>query len=95
MTRPIPHVLRYWYIERINTKIFLDYQPKAYANEIVLFRGDVEENGVFSDPLRGWARIASGGIEVIEISGAHHNSLVEEKTLGEQLVLQLRKAQKQ
>ena len=90
--QPIPHFLRHWYIEQQNLKIFLDYMPKPYSGEIILFRCDIEQDGVSKDPLLGWSGIAEGPFKITNIPG-RHESFIEEEEVGLQLASQLKAAQ--
>ena len=81
---PISHDLRYWFIERANRAALLKYEPKPYDGRIHLIRGSLHESGVYSDPERGWAGLASGGVSVIAVEGAHE-TLVEVPELGQRL----------
>ena len=52
------------------------YTPRPYPGRVVLFRAKVQPGG-FDDPLLGWGGLASGGIEVHEIPGAHVSIMAE------------------
>lgn len=88
---PIPHNIRYWYIEQVNIRALLNYTPKFYDGEITIITGSIEENGVFNDPKRGWENVALGGIKVFNIAG-EHEKLVEKTELS-QIVSNLLKEQ--
>ena len=88
---PIPHNIRYWYIEQVNIRALLIYTPQLYDGEITIITGSLEENGVFSDPKRGWEGVVLDGIKVYSIAG-EHEKLVEKTELS-QIVSNLLKEQ--
>lgn len=73
---------------RIRNRFFLyntfwaekEYRPRPYAGRLVIFRA----KGLYHDPLLGWGKLVTGGIEVHEIPGAHrdHRNIVEEPAVG-------------
>jgi amino acid adenylation domain-containing protein len=51
------------------------YRPQPYAGRVTLFR--VQALALFSahDPAMGWGKLATGGVEVRIVAGAHYNML--------------------
>lgn len=91
LKRPIPHHLRYKYLEKINLRACADYCPERFNGCITLFRA-WNENGTNNyDPKFGWDGLATA-IRVIEIPGEHY-SFVEEEEVGKQLKATLFEAQ--
>ena len=90
--KPLPHFLRYWYIEKRNLEIMAKYVPKSYNGEIILFRASDKKDDKNFDPINGWDGMATNGIRVIEVPGSHIN-IVEQPLLGEKLSLSLREVQ--
>ena len=89
---PIPHELRFWYIEQLNYTAMANYTYSIFQGEITLLKGSDEEGGIWSDPHRGWQGMATDGLKIYEIPG-HHDTLVEEPLLGQRLAECLRNAQ--
>ncbi len=89
---PLPHDLRFWFIEKMNYIAMGNYEYSVFNGEITLLKGTDEEGGLWSDPLRGWKDMATEGLEIHEIPG-HHDTLVEEPLLGRQLAQCLEQAQ--
>jgi acetoacetyl-CoA synthetase len=53
------------------------YQPRPYhAGPVVYVRATVPQKGR-GDPLPLWRRVARGGLVIAEVSGGHHEILVE------------------
>jgi acyl transferase domain-containing protein/thioesterase domain-containing protein len=90
--RPIPHDLRYSYLQRINLKTWYSCRPETYSGCITLFRAynDAEKNNY--DPKHGWDGLAAE-IEVIEIPG-DHETFIEVPEVGEKFKEMLLQAQK-
>lgn len=78
---PLPHGLRFWYLENCHFRALRSYHCRSYDGRLTLIRGDLEPEGWFSDPQRGWAGVASEGLEVIAVPGDHSN-LIEQPQLG-------------
>jgi hypothetical protein len=53
------------------------YVPQVYPGKITLFRAD-QVLGIYPDPLLGWAGLGAGGLEIHEVSGSDHESIVVE-----------------
>jgi thioesterase domain-containing protein len=47
------------------------FEPQLYRGRITLFRSTHEPTGWLFDPLAGWGRYASEGVELIMIEGNH------------------------
>ncbi len=80
---PIPHDLRFWYIERQNYNALNSYTFNPYHEEIILFRSDMKPEGWYSDPKRGWDGIATR-LTIQPVPGDHEN-LIEQPELGKHL----------
>jgi amino acid adenylation domain-containing protein len=53
------------------------YVPQPYSGKIVLFRASEKALRGLDDPQGGWAKFASGGLEIHEIDADHGNILNE------------------
>ena len=53
------------------------YQPQVYSGKIVLLRTDLQPEGYYVDPQRGWGELAGGGLEIYDIPGSSKNPLTE------------------
>jgi len=58
-----------------------NYVPKLYPGKITLFRAD-QARGIYPDPMLGWEGLATDGLEVHEVSGSDHESIVLEPHVG-------------
>ena len=47
------------------------YEPQPYRGRITLFRSTHEPTGWWFDPLAGWGRYASEGVELVIVPGNH------------------------
>jgi malonyl CoA-acyl carrier protein transacylase/thioesterase domain-containing protein/aryl carrier-like protein len=92
MEKPLPHTLRYWYVEKKNISVSRIYRAQKYKGRMLLFRAIGEKCLEEYDPNNGWAGMAEDGIEIIEIPGNHEN-IVEHPLLGECLAASLKKIQ--
>jgi len=93
LKKPMPHRLRYWYLERANLAAWAGYTPQYYKGEITLFRAYDKNNLDGYDPAHGWQGMADE-LEIIEIPG-EHATFIEEAQVGEQFCKCLQKAQKE
>ena len=80
--KPIPHKLRYWYVEEKHWKPILKYSPKRYKGDLVLFADSQTDIGLRSEVNKGWDDYIEGSIDVIEIP-ARHLEFMEEPILME------------
>jgi amino acid adenylation domain-containing protein len=92
VNHPVPHKLRYWYVEQMNLKPAYKYKAKQYNGKITLFTDSTGSSKKEYNPTKGWEAVIKGEIEVIEIP-ANHNEFVEEPLLSEKLREYLLKAQ--
>ncbi len=89
--KPIPHHLRYAYLERINLSAWFAYKEQYYNGKITLFRAKDIKNREAYKTDHGWADMAAE-LEIIEIPG-QHSTFIEEPQVAEQLRQSLIKAQ--
>ncbi|MFA6010978.1 MAG: amino acid adenylation domain-containing protein [Desulfobacteraceae bacterium] len=80
--RPIPHKLRYWYVEQKHWKPVLAYTPRRYDGDMVLFAEPQAHHGLKIDMDKGWNNYIVGNIDVIDIP-AKHMEFMEEPLLVE------------
>jgi amino acid adenylation domain-containing protein len=79
---PVPHDLRYWYIERRNLAIAKLYFAEPYTGLITMFRATL--NLACSDPYRGWKDVAVGGMRFFDFA-CDHDHMVELEALARKL----------
>jgi thioesterase domain-containing protein len=62
---------------RVHLKAFHSYRPGPYGGRVVLFR--TRGHPFFSsfDPLLGWGPLVRGGVDVVDIPGAHEGIFME------------------
>lgn len=89
--RPIPHGIRYWYVEQMNMIPAYKYTPVEYCGDLVFFTNSLEADKENYKPLQGWDTIIRGNINVIEIP-AEHEKFVESPLVGIHLSKVLKKA---
>jgi len=71
------------------------YVPKPYPGCITLFRATEQPYGIYPDPALGWAELAIGGLEIVDVMG-HHGAIIREprvRALAQKLNESLRRAQ--
>jgi len=68
-----------------NLRAMLNYEVKEYPGRVTLFRARHGSPRIHSDPLGGWAGVAMGGVDVVEVPGTHNTMLEQPNvaTLGE------------
>jgi thioesterase domain-containing protein len=54
-----------------------DYRPCVYAGAVTLFRATEQPQEIALDETLGWADLASGGVQVLEVPG-YHGEIVDE-----------------
>jgi thioesterase domain-containing protein len=54
-----------------------DYEPEPCDWPVVLVRSQVLQTGWFRDPQLGWAKVARGGLQVVEMPGEHDAMFLE------------------
>jgi aspartate racemase len=54
-----------------------NYVPQLYPGRITLFRAD-QARGIYPDPMLGWEGLTAHGIEIHEVPGSDHESIVVE-----------------
>lgn len=80
--KPIPHDLRYWFIEQKNLSIADAYKPEPYPGTITMFRA--LHNMENPDPHRGWKNFAQNGFKIIDFE-CRHDNMVEYAATGKKL----------
>lgn len=78
---PIPHDLRFWYMERCHYQALSKFRCDRYEGKITLIRGNLEDEGWYADPERGWGGVATEGLDVIAVDG-DHATIIEQPQLG-------------
>ena len=68
---PIPHKLRYWYVEYRNWATMLKYMPEIYDGDLTLFSESGTDDRVVLDVNKGWNEFITGDITVIEVPAKH------------------------
>ncbi|OUL18199.1 non-ribosomal peptide synthetase [Nostoc sp. 106C] len=77
--RPLPYSYRKFMVEEATRKALREYVLRVYTGRATVFRTEDgrligEQEG---DPKMGWGKLASGGVEIYDISGIH-NSVFKE-----------------
>jgi thioesterase domain-containing protein/NRPS condensation-like uncharacterized protein/acyl carrier protein len=96
---PLPYPMREAAINRVIVRSVRSYVSKLYPGKITLFRADatifLSEDGPDNDEV-GWTKVASGGLEIYHVPGAHNTLLAEPhvRTLAPILIECLDRAQK-
>jgi thioesterase domain-containing protein len=74
---PLPRALSN--VTVINRHASREYVPRVYAGRVTLFRAREGRYGE-DDPALGWAPLAAGGLDLIEVPGDHVTMLREPNT---------------
>lgn len=74
---PMPHSLRYEYVKQINEAATEKYVPGIYSGTLIIFRADIQPEGIVPDSCLGWEGHAER-IQLVEIAGSH--SSIMQKT---------------
>jgi amino acid adenylation domain-containing protein len=75
--RPLPHSLRYWYVERHNLKLLYAHRPDRYDGKVVLFRCPIAPGTPYEDPYMGWSEWIENDLEIHEIPASNHEQFME------------------
>ena len=70
--------LRRFQLNEISTRLMEAYQPPLFPGKITLFKAETPDDKFSYTDLLGWGGHASGGIDVIPVSGAHLTIFDEE-----------------
>jgi len=65
-----------WLLQYLRSKTD-SFEPQLYRGHITLFRSRHEPTGWLFDPLAGWGRYASEGVELVMIEGNHFTMFQE------------------
>ena len=95
MLKPLPHSLRYWYMEEKHMEAALNYHVKSYQGKIIFFRASSDENNNNYAQTDGWNGIAAEEVSVIEIPDCNHENIIEHSLFKKQLSASLFEAQKE
>lgn len=90
--RPLPHAVRYQFVERVNLAVLRVYRPQPWDGEVVLFRALDDPDFSKDDPSMGWTGTALGGIKLIDCPGTH-NTIMKGPIFGAYLSQEIRRAQ--
>jgi aspartate racemase len=93
--RRSPQDLRLLDVAGANNQAAKSYVPQVYPGRLTLFRATDKAAGFGNDLDMGWGELATGGVEIYDISGSH-TEIMQEPQLGrvaEKLKLCLDKAQ--
>ncbi|MCD4674630.1 MAG: hypothetical protein K8S18_01365, partial [Desulfobacula sp.] len=82
--RPIPHTLRYRYIEQKHLKPLFEYKAQLYNGNLTLFFNSHDGLSQDSAMIKGWENYISGEINTIGIS-ARHSEFIEDPILSVKL----------
>ena len=72
-------------------RAFMNYVPRPYNGDVLLFRASKQLPGLLTDPSLGWKPVISGHLEIRELPGHQQNILVEPRVarLAEELQTRL------
>jgi len=58
-------------------RAFVNYVPRPYNGDVLLFRASKQLPGLRTDPSLGWKPVIKGHLEIHELPGHQQNILVE------------------
>jgi amino acid adenylation domain-containing protein len=58
-------------------RAFMNYVPRSYNGDVLLFRASKQLPGLLTDPSLGWKPVIKGHLEIRELPGHQQNILVE------------------
>lgn len=72
-------------------RAFMNYVPRPYSGDVLLFRASKQLPGMLADKSLGWKPIIKGHLEIRELPGHQQNILVEPRVrrLAEELQARL------
>ena len=72
-------------------RAFMNYVPRPYNGDVLLFRASKQLPGLLTDPSLGWKPVITGHLEIRELPGHQQNILVEPRVarLAEELQARL------
>ena len=72
-------------------RAFMNYVPRSYNGDVLLFRASKQLPGLLTDPSLGWKPVIKGHLEIRELPGHQQNILVEPRVarLAEELQTRL------
>jgi amino acid adenylation domain-containing protein len=73
LRRPLPHSIRYRYLERISLLASQAYHPGPYDGELTLFLASDGRSGRDFDPTLGWGAVAGARVRVVPVGGTHED----------------------
>jgi aspartate racemase len=79
--RRSPQDLRLLDVAGANNQAAKSYVPQVYPGRLTLFRATDKAAGFGNDLDMGWGELATGGVEIYDISGSH-TEIMEEPQLG-------------
>jgi acyl transferase domain-containing protein/thioesterase domain-containing protein/aryl carrier-like protein len=91
--RPLPHAIRYQFVERVNLAALRVYRPRPWPGDVVLFRAVDDPDFDASDPTMGWSDTVQGHIHLLDCPGTH-NTIMKGPVFGQYLTQELRTAQR-
>jgi thioesterase domain-containing protein len=62
-------------------RAFVNYAPRPYNGDVLLFRATKQLPGLLADPSLGWKPVIRGHLEIRELPGHQQNILVEPRVM--------------
>jgi thioesterase domain-containing protein len=59
----------------------MNYVPRPYNGDVLLFRASKQLPGLLADPSLGWKPVIKGHLEIYELPGHQQNILTEPRVL--------------
>jgi aspartate racemase len=75
LKRPLPQQCQD--VEQLNLQALAEYEPRPYPGRLVLFRAGERWVEGASDPAEEWAKLALGGVDIVDVPGDHLTILQE------------------
>jgi thioesterase domain-containing protein len=62
-------------------RAFMNYVPRPYNGDVLLFRASKQLPGMLADRSLGWQSVIKGHLEIRELPGHQQNILVEPRVM--------------
>ncbi|MBP9679777.1 MAG: amino acid adenylation domain-containing protein [Bacteriovorax sp.] len=74
---PLPHDLRYYFIEINNYQLIHRHKIRPYNGKVYIMRMPIDSKGPYADPDLGWKNVLLGEVVFTYIDGVNHVNFVE------------------
>jgi pimeloyl-ACP methyl ester carboxylesterase len=89
---PLPHNLRYYFIEINNYKLIHRHIIRPYKEKVYILRMPIDKEGPYADPCLGWKNVLLGEVVFSYIDGVNHVNFVESPVTAYELSKYLKKS---